>query len=66
MNKYPLGLQTFEKIINKNLLYIDKTKDIYHLTELRRILFLCTSSKIWKVLNVIYYQITLSRKKRII
>ena len=34
MNKYPLGLQTFEKIINKNLLYIDKTKDIYHLTEL--------------------------------
>ncbi|MGB0984153.1 MAG: AAA family ATPase [Saprospiraceae bacterium] len=34
MNKYPLGLQTFEKIINKNLLYIDKTKDIYNLTEL--------------------------------
>ena len=34
MNKYPLGIQTFEKIINKNLLYIDKTKDIYHLTEL--------------------------------
>jgi len=33
MRGYPLGIQTFEKIINKNLLYIDKTKDIYHLTE---------------------------------
>lgn len=33
MKAYPLGLQTFEKIINKKMLYIDKTKSIFQLTE---------------------------------
>ena len=33
MKKYPLGIQTFEKIIKENLLYIDKTKEIYQLTQ---------------------------------
>ena len=31
MKKLPVSIQTFEKIINKNCLYIDKTKDIYRL-----------------------------------
>ncbi len=31
MKNLPIGIQTFEKIINKNLLYIDKTKIIYKL-----------------------------------
>ena len=31
MKAYPLGIQTFEKIINKGLLYIDKTKAIHSL-----------------------------------
>jgi hypothetical protein len=33
MKAYPLGIQTFEKIINDNFLYIDKTEEIYHLTQ---------------------------------
>jgi len=33
MNKYPLGIQTFEDIINDDYLYIDKTKEIYELTK---------------------------------
>ena len=28
VNKYPVGIQTFEKIREKNCLYIDKTKYI--------------------------------------
>ena len=28
---YPIGIQTFEEIINKNLLYIDKTEYIYRM-----------------------------------
>ena len=28
---YPLGIQTFEEIINKNLIYIDKTEYIYQM-----------------------------------
>ena len=31
MKGYPLGVQTFEKIINRKLLYIDKTKNLYNL-----------------------------------
>ena len=33
MNRYPLGIQTFEKIISNEFLYIDKTKGIYQLTQ---------------------------------
>ena len=29
---YPIGIQTFEEIINRNLLYIDKTKYIYRMS----------------------------------
>ena len=29
---YPLGIQTFERIRNENLLYIDKTEYIYRMT----------------------------------
>ncbi|MGB1204284.1 MAG: AAA family ATPase [Chitinophagales bacterium] len=31
MKSYPLGIQTFEKIIEGEFLYIDKTQDIYKL-----------------------------------
>ena len=31
MKFLPLGIQTFEKLIKGNYLYVDKTKDIYHL-----------------------------------
>jgi len=33
MKAYPLGIQTFEDIINEDFLYIDKTKEIYQLTK---------------------------------
>jgi hypothetical protein len=39
MKPYPLGIQTFEKIINDNFLYIDKTKEIYQLTQFGRYYF---------------------------
>ena len=31
MKSYPLGVQTFSEIIERNLLYIDKTQEIYNL-----------------------------------
>ncbi len=31
MNRYPIGIQDFEKIRSKGLLYVDKTPDIYKL-----------------------------------
>jgi len=31
MKKLPIGIQTFRKIIEKDYLYIDKTKEIYEL-----------------------------------
>ncbi len=29
---YPIGIQTFEEIINRNLLYVDKTEYVYRMT----------------------------------
>ena len=29
---YPIGIQTFEEIIKNNLLYVDKTEYVYHMT----------------------------------
>ncbi|MCP5102125.1 MAG: AAA family ATPase, partial [bacterium] len=31
MKNLPIGVQSFSKLINKNYLYIDKTRDIYNL-----------------------------------
>jgi hypothetical protein len=31
MKNLPIGIQTFSKLINRNCLYVDKTKDIYNL-----------------------------------
>lgn len=33
MKNLPLGLYTFERLITKNFLYIDKTEQIYQLIE---------------------------------
>jgi len=33
MMKYPIGIQTFEKIINGNYVYVDKTALIYQLVQ---------------------------------
>ena len=32
MKLYPIGIQTFEEIINRKLLYIDKTEYVYRMT----------------------------------
>ena len=29
MKPLPIGIQTFEKIVNKNMVYVDKTELIY-------------------------------------
>ena len=29
---YPVGIQTFEEIITRNLLYVDKTEYVYRMT----------------------------------
>ncbi len=29
---YPVGIQTFERIIKEDMLYVDKTEYVYHMT----------------------------------
>ena len=40
MRGYPLGVQTFSEIIERNLLYIDKTQEIYNLLSKSKIIIL--------------------------
>jgi len=50
MKKLPIGIQTFEKIINGDYLYIDKTKDIYELITTNSYIFLSRPRRFGKSL----------------
>ncbi len=62
--KYPIGIQSFEKIITEGYLYIDKTQMIYDMVENGKILLSELSQTIWKVTLCIYTGMLFSRKKR--
>ncbi len=50
--KYPIGIQTFEQIVNGNYLYIDKTRLIYDLVQNGKIYFLSRPRRFGKSLLV--------------
>ncbi|NJN78451.1 MAG: AAA family ATPase [Saprospiraceae bacterium] len=47
MRNLPLGRQNFEDIINENLLYVDKTKQVYNLVNRGNLYFFFSSSSLW-------------------
>lgn len=52
MKILPIGRQNFEAIIQENLLYIDKTKQIYHLIEKGKLYFLSRPRRFGKTVLV--------------
>ncbi len=48
--KYPIGIQTFKDIITERYLYVDKTKDVYDITEKYRYVFLSRPRRFGKSL----------------
>ena len=50
MKKLPIGIQTFEKLINDDCLYIDKTKLIYQLIQSGSVYFLSRPRRFGKSL----------------
>ncbi len=50
--RYPLGIQTFQKIIEENMLYVDKTELIYKLTQSYTYVFLSRPRRFGKSLLV--------------
>ena len=52
MKKYPIGIQSFEKIITENYLYIDKTEFIYNLVNTGNIYFLSRPRRFGKSLLI--------------
>lgn len=52
MQKYPIGIQDFAEIIEGNYLYIDKTKDVYQLTQGGKFFFLARPRRFGKSLLV--------------
>lgn len=49
--KYPIGTQTFSKIIEDGMTYVDKTDLVYHLAQ-KNICFLCRPRRFGKSLLV--------------
>ncbi len=52
MQNLPIGIHTFERIRNENLLYIDKTKDIYQLITTGSVYFLSRPRRFGKSLLI--------------
>jgi len=52
MKKLPIGIQTFEKIINENYCYVDKTKIIYELINSGTYFFLSRPRRFGKSLLI--------------
>ena len=50
--RYPLGIQTFSKIINENMLYVDKTELIYKMVQSYSYVFLSRPRRFGKSLLV--------------
>ncbi|MDI6791500.1 MAG: AAA family ATPase, partial [bacterium] len=52
MKKLPIGIQTFEKIINENYCYVDKTEIIYKLINSGTYFFLSRPRRFGKSLLI--------------
>ena len=57
LKELPIGLQTFEKVINGNYLYVDKTKYVYDLMQNWHLLFLIQAEAIWEVYASIDFKV---------
>lgn len=47
---YPIGIQTFEEIIKKNMLYVDKTEYVYRMANTGKYFFLSSPRRFGKSL----------------
>ncbi len=63
--KYPLGLQTFERIIEENYIYVDKTELVYNLTHTNKYCFLSRPRRFGKSLLVTTLQAYFEGKKEL-
>ena len=63
--RYPLGLQTFERIIKGNYMYVDKTELIYNLTHESTYCFLSRPRRFGKSLLVTTLQAYFQGKKEL-
>ncbi len=54
--KYPIGIQSFEQIIEDGYVYLDKTALVYDLVTNGKIYFLCRPTTIRKVVARIYLE----------
>ncbi len=65
MKELPLGKQNFEEIIHKNLLYIDKTRQVYNLLQKGNLYFLSRPRRFGKSLLIATFRDLFSGKKEL-
>ena len=63
LKRLPVGIQTFTEIINRKMLYIDKTEYIYRMTKLSKYIFLSRPRRFGKSLLVSTLQSYVEGKK---
>ena len=63
LKRLPVGMQTFEDIVNVNCLYVDKTEYIFKMTNLSKYIFLSRPRRFGKSLLVSTLQAYFEGKK---
>ncbi len=63
--KLPIGIQTFEKLIRENCLYIDKTRSIFHLIDRGSVYFLSRPRRFGKSLLLTTLEAIFQGKKEL-
>ncbi|MCP3928269.1 MAG: AAA family ATPase [Bacteroidetes bacterium] len=65
MKRLPIGRQNFEEIINENLLYVDKTRQVYNLIQSEQLYFLSRPRRFGKSLLISTFRHLFSGKKEL-
>ena len=65
LKRLPVGIQTFTEIINRKMLYIDKTEYIYRMTKLSKYIFLSRPRRFGKSLLISTLQSYFEGKKNL-
>ena len=65
LKRLPVGIQTYEKLVNNNCLYVDKTEYIYKMINLGSYIFLSRPRRFGKSLLVSTLQAYFEGKKEL-
>lgn len=64
--RFPIGIQSFEKLIKAGYLYVDKTELIYKMVDTGNYYFLSRPRSVWQIIVGFHYRGLFQREKGVV